>query len=229
MRDLGIVMNDNLTTNADDRIFNSMSKSVTGRDLTELFFENPLPIEQSKPVVDFSNWSKMYDVKDNQVPTNTATVSNEMITTPLIQTEVPVKKMDEPFNFDNWLKELNGTSTSEVKPLPNGEGIITPVIPPTETVVPTVNPFEEIMIKTYTVLGQAALDKGYNPDEVVEFSKNITPNHVIEMFELMQYQKQNANKKPIPSASIVGDISDYTPVRSSDVRLVGFGAKNVIV
>jgi hypothetical protein len=228
MRDLGIVMNENLSTNADDRIFDSMSRSISGRDLTSLFFDNPLLVEPTKPVVDFSNWSKMYDVKDNQVPVSTATTNGEMITTPLIKTEEPVQKKNEPFNFDNWLKEVNGQSMSEVKPLINEE-IKTTGIPPQETVVPPVNPFEELMNKTYTILGQAALDKGYNPDEVVEFSKNITPSNVIDMFELMKYQKQNANRKPIPAASIVGDVSDYTPVRSSDVRLVGLGAKNVLI
>ena len=218
MIDLGR-MNPDLTTGREQDMFAMMKNTMNGKDATDRFFRIPVPVT-SEPVVDFNKWNEQY-LQSAAQPDAASPVQQQMVEQPVIE------KKDDAFDFDKWLNQVSGTSVKN-------DQQVNPVVAeqpqqiqakPVETIqAPDIN---ELMNRSYTVLGQTAQQRGYNPDEIVELAKNVTPDDLIDLYEMRKYQEQQRNSKPVPGPSTIGDPSNYRVQNNQNISIAGYGAKNV--
>lgn len=211
MIDLGR-MDQSLLTGNENKMIESMKRSISGRDVTSAFIEPEVEVvEQPVQSIDFNEWANKYAEPVAPV------VQNQPM--PVQQNE-PVVSDNGGFDLDSW---LNGIKTESVKT----DNQVTQQ--PVQTAQPETNKqmFEDVINNAYTIIGQAAQQNGYSPDEVVDLAKNISPQDILDLYEIRKYQRSQRNVKPTPGPSTIGDPSQYRPVSNEQFSIAGIGAKNV--
>jgi len=217
MIDLGR-MSPDLTTGREQDMFTMMKNTINGKDATDRFFKAPVPVT-SEPVVDFNKWNQQY-LQSAAQPDVAPTVQQQIVEQPVIENK------SDAFDFDKWLNQVSGTSVK------NDQQVIPVVQEQQQQVVKSVENIQapdinELMNRSYTVLGQTAQQRGYDPNEIVELAKNVTPDDLIDLYEMRKYQEQQRNNKPVPGPSTIGDPSNYRAQNNQNISIAGFGAKNV--
>lgn len=208
-------MNADFTTGRDEQIIAMMNKTLQGRDITDRFFSNPEPVIEKEPIVNFNKWQEMYTPRQEEQVVQQSTPTYE-------QQVIPVEEKKSDFDFNSWMNELNGLSVKNDQQPKATEPIQEQVI----TQNANVNPFEEALNNSYTVIGQAAQKRGYDPNELVDMAQKISADDLIDLYEMRKYQEQMRNSKPQPGPSIIGDPSNYKQ-QSNSQFVAGYGAKNV--
>lgn len=210
MIDLGR-MDQSMLTGHEDKMFASMKRSMDGRNIDNVFYQEPVK-EAQAPVVDFNQWASKYSQPEIAQVQPVQQVQQE------VQAQAPVVENNGGFDIDSW---LNGVSAKSVK---NETVVQAPVV---QEPVKQNNGFEDVMNQTFQMIGKAAQDKGYNPNEIVNLAKNISTQDLLDLYEMRKYQQEQSNKKPSPGPSVVGDPSQYKVQDQGIMQVAGYGARNV--
>jgi len=209
MIDLGR-MDQSMLTGHEDKMFASMQRSIDGKNLDNMFYSEPVKEQVQAPTIDFNQWASKY-AEPVQV--------QQQVVEP--QTQPEVVQQTSPgnggFDIDSW---LNGVNSNSVKNEPVAQ-------PQVQQAQPVSNGIDDVMNRTFQMIGQTAQEKGYNPDEIVNLAKNISTQDLLDLYEMRKHQQEQLNRKPSPGPSVVGDPSQYRVQDSGVMQIAGYGARNV--